>query len=77
MAGVTFMSYLMRICDKAHAAVQYAMLTATYAAAGSILRIFSGTLTDQMGFAAYFALTAAFALPAFVLIPAARRWLAE
>ncbi len=77
MAGVTFMSYLMRICDKAHAAVQYAMLTATYAAAGSVLRIFSGTLTDQMGFAAYFALTAAFALPAFVLIPAARRWLAE
>jgi PAT family beta-lactamase induction signal transducer AmpG len=77
MAGVTFMSYLMRICDKAHAAVQYAMLTATYAAAGSVLRIFSGALTDEMGFAAYFALTAAFALPAFALIPAARRWLDE
>ena len=77
MAGVTFMSYLMRICDKAHAAVQYAMLTATYAAAGSVLRIFSGALTDELGFAAYFALTAGFALPAFALIPAARRWLDE
>jgi PAT family beta-lactamase induction signal transducer AmpG len=77
MAGVTFMSYLMRICDKAHAAVQYAMLTATYAAAGSVLRIFSGALTDELGFAAYFALTAGFAVPAFALIPSARRWLDE
>jgi PAT family beta-lactamase induction signal transducer AmpG len=77
MAGVTFMSFLMRICDKAHAAVQYAMLTATYAAAGSVLRIFSGALTDELGFASYFALTAAFALPALALIPAARRWLDE
>jgi len=77
MAGVTFMSYLMRICDKAHAAVQYAMLTATYAAAGSVLRIFSGVLTEDLGYAGYFALTAAFALPAFALIPAARRWLDE
>jgi PAT family beta-lactamase induction signal transducer AmpG len=77
MAGVTFMSFLMRICDKTHAAVQYAMLTATYAAAGSVLRIFSGALTDELGFATYFALTAAFALPALTLIPAARRWLDE
>jgi hypothetical protein len=42
-----------------------------------VLRIFSGALTDELGFATYFALTAAFALPALTLIPAARRWLDE
>jgi PAT family beta-lactamase induction signal transducer AmpG len=75
MAGVAFMSYLMRICEKAHAAVQYALLTAIYNAAGSLLRIPSGLLTEQLGYAGYFALTAAFALPAFAFLPGARRWI--
>ena len=51
--------------------------TVVSAVAGSVLRIFSGVLTDELGFAAYFALTAAFALPAFALIPRASRWLEE
>lgn len=75
MAGVAFMSYLMRICDKAQAAVQYALLTATYAAAGSLAKMGSGALVDSVGFAAFFALTALLALPGLFCLPAARRWL--
>lgn len=75
MAGVAFMSYLMRICEKSHAAVQYALLTAIYNLAGSLLRIPSGVLAEQLGYAGYFALTALFALPAFAFIPGARKWL--
>lgn len=75
MAGVAFMSYLMRICEKAHAAVQYALLTAIYNLAGSLLRVCSGVLTEQLGYAGYFALTALFALPAFAFLPRAQRWL--
>jgi PAT family beta-lactamase induction signal transducer AmpG len=75
MAGVAFMSFLMRICQKEHAAVQYALLTAIYNLAGSGLKFFSGVMAEALGYAGYFALTAAFALPAFAFLPAARRWL--
>ena len=65
----------MRICDKAHAAVQYALLTALYALAGSLVAMPSGWFADHIGYAAYFALTAAFALPAFICLPRVRRWI--
>ncbi|HJO22895.1 MAG: MFS transporter [Myxococcota bacterium] len=77
MAGVAFMSFLMRICEKEHAAVQYALLTAIYNLAGSLLRIPSGIFAEALGYAGYFALTGAFALPAFAFLPRARRWLNE
>ncbi len=35
----------------------------------------SGWLTEQMGYAGYFALTALYALPAFVFLPRARTWI--
>jgi hypothetical protein len=35
----------------------------------------SGWLTEQMGYAAYFTLTAGLALPAFAFLPRARRLL--
>ncbi len=75
MAGVAFMSFLMRICEKQHAAVQYALLTAIYNLAGSGLKFFSGVMTESLGYAGYFALTGLFALPAFGFLPQARRWL--
>ncbi len=75
MAGVAFMSFLMRITQKEHAAVQYALLTALYNLAGSLLRMPSGAITEAVGYGAYFALTAAFALPAFAFVRRAARWL--
>ena len=52
-------------------------LTAIYNLAGSLLRIPSGIFADALGYAGYFALTGAFALPAFAFLPRARRWLSE
>jgi PAT family beta-lactamase induction signal transducer AmpG len=75
LAGIAFMSFLMRICQKQHAAVQYALLTALYAFAGSLVAMPSGWFADHIGYAAYFALTAAFALPAFCFLPRARGWI--
>ena len=74
--GAAFVAYLMRICEKQHAAVQYAVLTGIYALAGSILAAASGWITEAVGYAGYFAWTAAFAAPAFCFLPAAMRWLA-
>jgi len=73
--GAAFVSYLMRICEKRHAAVQYAALTGLYALAGSLLAGASGWITEATGFAGYFALTAAFAAPAFALLSRASTWM--
>jgi PAT family beta-lactamase induction signal transducer AmpG len=75
LAGVGFLSFLMRITQKEHAAVQYALLTAVYAFSGSIVSAPSGWLVEQLGYAPYFAATAALALPAFLFLPGARVWL--
>jgi len=75
LASAAFMSYLMRICQKEHAAVQYALLTALYAVVGTGVAVPSGWLTERMDYAAYFALTAAYALPAFAFLTGARSWL--
>ena len=73
--GAAFISFLMRICEKRHAAVQYATLTGLYALAGSLLAGSSGWITERTGFAGYFALTAGFAAPAFALLRRASSWM--
>ena len=75
LVGVAFLSYLMRICEKKHAAVQYALVTALYALAGTLISLPSGWLAERLGYAQYFALTALYALPAFAFLPRARRWI--
>ena len=74
IAAVGFMSFLMRICEREHAAVQYAALTSLGFLAGSLARAFSGVAAEQLGYAGFFAATAVLAAPAFVLLPAAARW---
>lgn len=74
LASVAFLSFLMRVCEKEHAAVQYAALSALYALPGSFLGVLSGMATERIGFAAWFALTALLALPALALVPRLRRF---
>jgi PAT family beta-lactamase induction signal transducer AmpG len=77
LAGAGFVSFLMNICDRRHAAVQYAALTGLYALPGIFASAASGVAAERMGYGSYFALTAAFALPAFLFLPSARRWIDE
>ena len=74
-ASAAFLSFLMRICEKRHAAVEYALLTAVYATSGAVISLPSGLLAETLGYAAYFASTALFALPAFFFLPSSRSWL--
>lgn len=71
-----FMSFLMRICDREHAAVQYATLSGLYALPGTLAGAVSGAAVESIGYAAWFALTAALAAPAFLFLAAAKRWAA-
>lgn len=74
LAAAAFLAFLMRICDREHAAVQYACLSALYALPGTIAGALSGWAVAQIGFAAWFAATAALGLPAFAFFGAARAW---
>jgi PAT family beta-lactamase induction signal transducer AmpG len=75
LAAAGFISFLMALCQKEHAAVQYATLTSLYAASGALAARESGVLVEQLGYAGFFALTAALGLPALALLPSATRWL--
>ena len=77
LATAAFLSFLMRICEKEFAAVQYASVTAIYALAGSLIAIPSGWLVERLDYGPYFALTAAFALPAFAFWWGARAWILD
>jgi PAT family beta-lactamase induction signal transducer AmpG len=77
VAAVGFMSFLMRICEREHAAVQYASLTSLAFLAGVLPRALSGVGAEQLGYAGFFAATALLAAPAFALLPAASRWARE
>ncbi len=68
LASAAFLSYLMNICQREHAAIQYALLTAAYKLLGFPVASMSGFLTERLDYAVYFALTAAMALPAFAFL---------
>ncbi len=73
--GAAFVSYLMRVCEKEHAAVEYAVLTGLYASFGTVLASGSGWVAEHLGYASYFALTAGLAAPAFLFLIPAARWM--
>jgi PAT family beta-lactamase induction signal transducer AmpG len=77
LVSAAFLSYLMRICQREHAAVQYALLTAAYRVLGVPVAAISGFLTERLDYAAYFALTALMALPAFAFLPRAASRIGE
>ncbi len=72
LGTAAFLAFLMFICDKANAATEYAMLSALFALGRTFAIAISGVLASQMGFANYYWLTAALALPGLALLPLIR-----
>lgn len=72
-----FLAFLMHVCDKSHAAVHYAFLSALFGLSRSLAGALSGWATTELGYAAYFGLTFLMALPAFALLPALRPWIRD
>jgi len=71
LVAAGFVAFLMAVCDRAHVATQYALLTALMAAAGAGISGFSGLLAARLDYVAYFAATVAVGLPGVALIAAA------
>jgi PAT family beta-lactamase induction signal transducer AmpG len=74
LGTAAFLAFLMEACEKAHAATQYALLSALFGLSRSLTGAISGFLAARLGYAPYFAATFFVALPAFGLLPFAKRW---
>ena len=75
LGTAAFLAFLMNICDKQQAATQYALLSAVFNLSGTLAGSISGFGATRLGYGTYFALTFALALPAYALLPWARRWI--
>jgi len=69
-----FLAFLMAICDKRHAATQYAVLSALFGLTRVLAGAVSGWAAERLGYAPYFALTFFLAGPALLLLPWMRAW---
>jgi PAT family beta-lactamase induction signal transducer AmpG len=72
LGTAAFLSFLMNLCDKEHAATQYAVLSALFALTRDVAGAFTGLGVEAMGYAAFFALTTVLAVPALALLPLIR-----
>ena len=59
----------MNLCDRTHAATQYALLSAAFALSRDAAGALSGIGVEAFGYAPYFTLTALLALPGLALLP--------
>lgn len=66
--GTVFIAYMSSLVDRRYAATQYALLSSGYALFCKILAGFSGVLYSKVGAVTFFAVTAAYGIPAILLI---------
>jgi PAT family beta-lactamase induction signal transducer AmpG len=72
LGTAAFLSFLMNLCDKEHAATQYAILSALFALTRDVAGAFTGIGVESLGYAVFFSITTALALPALSLLPLIR-----
>jgi PAT family beta-lactamase induction signal transducer AmpG len=72
LGTAAFLSFLMSLCSREHAATDYALLTAAFNATGNVMSSASGAIAQHAGYAAYFWLTVFLGIPSLWLIMRAR-----
>ena len=72
-----FLTFMMRLCDKEHAATQYALISALFSLSRHVAGAASGFAASRFGYAPFFAYTFLLAIPGLVLVPFLRRRLGE
>lgn len=66
-ATTVFIAYMSGLTDPKYAATQYALFGFFYSFVAKLVSGFSGVLADQVGYTAFFLITASYALPAAAL----------
>jgi MFS transporter, PAT family, beta-lactamase induction signal transducer AmpG len=77
LGTAAFLAFLMNICQKEHATVQYAFLSSIFSLTGRLVGGISGVGAERFGYGNYFALTFLLSLPAYLLLPWVRKWIHE
>lgn len=72
LGSAAFLAFMMRLCGKQQAAVQYAALSALFALTRDVSGALSGWGAQSMGYASYFMLTAVLGAAALLLLPGIR-----
>jgi PAT family beta-lactamase induction signal transducer AmpG len=77
LGTAAFLAFLMNVCQKEHATVQYAFLSSVFSLTGRLIGGISGLGAERYGYGDYFAITFLLAVPAYCLLPWVRRWIQE
>ena len=72
-----FLAFLMAICDRERAATEYALVTAAYAATGTLVASAGGAIAQHYGYPFYFTLSVVLGIPALFMLPLVREDLDE
>ena len=75
LGTAAFLAFLMNVCQKEHATVQYAFLSSIFSLTGRLIGGISGLGAEKYGFANYFAITFLLSVPAYLLLPWVKRWI--
>lgn len=77
LGTAAFLAFLMNICQKEHATVQYAFLSSIFSLTGRLVGGISGLGAERFGYGDYFAITFLLSLPAYALLPWIKGWIHE
>ena len=77
LGTAAFLAFLMNVCQKEHATVQYAFLSSVFSLTGRLVGAISGLGAEKYGFANYFAITFLLSMPAYLLLPWVKPWIQE
>ena len=77
LGTASFLAFLMFVCDREHAATEFALLTAAYGVTRIVIGTASGFLVEAFGYGPYFWLTVFLGIPSLLLLPLIRDQLAQ
>ena len=75
LGTAAFLAFLMNVCQKEHATIQYAFLSSIFSLTGRLVGGVSGLGAERFGYGNYFALTFLLSLPAYALLPWVKQWI--
>ncbi len=77
LGTAAFLAFLMNVCQKEHATVQYAFLSSIFSLTGRLVGGISGLGAEKYGYGNYFAITFLLSLPAYLMLPWVKPWINE
>jgi len=77
LGTAAFLAFLMNVCQKEHATVQYAFLSSIFSLTGRLVGGISGLGAERYGYGNYFAITFLLSMPAYLLLPWVKYWIQE